>query len=1238
MKALRIKKHIFLVLSIFLFSLTLFIGYFFVNKNSESSKKPYLQNISRIINNQLDVVIKETHYNTSQIKENKVVRFSNFLHEQNNPCFIFKNKELYFWSDNTFVPSYDVLSGPYKYKTLALRNGKYLAYKDKTVKEGIVWEIITLLPLSKEYSIENNYIKSSLNPEIFNKLPYKINTLFSKQGNNVYTTSGDFLFSVDIPKNHNYKNDTIMFFMVVLSGLAILFLFLYLLKIVAWIRLKNKTDLSIVILFFGLLALRGIMLALNYPFSFYNFDLFNSKFFASSSISPSLGDVLLNTIFIVVFSWYLLNNYYHTITFKLLIRVNSLWKYIISVCLIILSFYSLYLVFNTLGILSYHSQWSLDVTVDINFNIFRIISLVVFIATCIVYFIFTHIFFRLFLSLNKINKKDTVVKFVLGAALFSVISYLFLELYLVLIIIQSIYFLFLFYLKLPKAVSKLKYSTYIYYLSCGLICASTGAYSIYNQNVKKTIFDKQHFATDLLFKNDVFGEYLLNEASTKIKNDNFIKHRLLAPFSSKAIIEYKIKRVFLTNYFDKYDIVVSVFDAFGTVYEKNSDYSSYFEAERKYRKNILKTDYSNIYFFTDPETGSVKYICYNKIEAEGQIVGYVIVELKHKKIIPHSVYPELLVDVKRDRDVQKQDYNYAVFSNEKLLYSFGNYNYDQQFPVSSLTNEDIYSDGIIKNGFHHIAIKGGNGKQIVVSSEKYHFKRIFSNFSFLFLILIVFTLVFIVFYAFRFNFKKIETTYSAKIQIYLNIAFFLPLLIVSVTTLSIISVSYKDNLNKSFLKKAEDISSNISGYLQNPDINDSQKERLENTLLQISKYTLTDINLFTNKGKLLVTNQSMIFDLGILSRVINPYVYMSMVENSSNTIMIPETIGSLKYNSVYVAIRSVENGELLGILSMPFFESKNELDKQIIEVLVTIVNIFVSIFILFVLLSYFASNVLTVPLKIITQKLTRTTLEKNEPIDWATKDEIGLLVGEYNKMLIKLEESKDALTKSEKESAWREMAKQVAHEIKNPLTPMKLTIQHLQRAIGEDDNRTKELTNKALLVLLDQVNNLNEIATSFSLFAKMPIPKNQRFEISSVLSKVAQLHNNNKDVIVETHIEKGDYFVIGDEQLMNGIFTNLILNGIQSVPGNKIAQIQVSLVKKDSIVLITVTDNGVGIPDSIKDKVFLPNFSTKYSGSGIGLAVAKRGVEHAKGKIWFETQENIGTCFFIEIPLADEIS
>lgn len=1235
MKASLFKKHLFLFLSLFSFLLTLSIWYFFVYNTSHTSDQRSIQSISRKVNAELKLLEEQSKEIRETIEESERPSFSNLLQEKNYPYFIFRNKGLYVWSDNNFSPPYEILKGTFQYKLIPLRNGKYIVHKNIFRLRGDIFEVFTFLPLTNEYAIENTYIKSFLNERIFGTQPYKINSIASKQANNIYTVSGDFLFSLEIPEDYDYKHEGIMLFLSIVSGIGIWLLFLYLFKNVLALKENDRVDLSIVLLLIGLLIIRGGMLILNYPFSFFEFDLFNSKYFASSSISPSLGDVLLNVVSLIIFSWYFFNNYHKTSAFKYLIKAGEKWKVFVSILLVVLSFCFLYFVFYTLGILSFHSQWSLDITVDINFNIFRLISIAIFISTFVIYFIYAHIFFRIFISLNFNKEQKIVILFAIGTILFCLLSYIWMEFHWPILLIHTIYFFILYYLQLPKSVGKLKYSTYLYYLTCALICSATGAYSIYNQHLKKSIFDKQHFATDLVFKNDVFGEYLLNEASSKIRKDIFIQHRLITPLSSKELIQQKIKRIFLANYFDKYEVIVTVFDASGVAYNNESDYSNYFEAQEKYANPKYRTEYSAIYFFTDPESGAVKYICFNEVEMDGVIVGYIIVELKQKKIIPHSVYPELLVDTKKGKSSSSGEYHYGVFSKGKLLYSFGNFNYEKQFLASWLNDEDIHAKGIVDENFHHIAIKGADEKQIVVTSEKYSVKRLFSNFTFLFLILIIFTLVFIVIYAINFRFRKINITYATKIQIYLNIAFFLPLLIVSITTLSIISISYQDNLNNSFIKKAEDISSNISASLQGKKLGEDQRENIENTLLQISKLTQTDINLFNSRGKLIVTNQPMIYDLGFLSKLINPHAFVTLSESMNSTVMVPETIGDLKYNSVYVSIRSIENGSILGILSMPFFESKNELDKQIIEVLTTIVNIFVTIFILFLLLSYFASHVLTVPLKIITQNLKKTTLEKNEPIDWQTHDEIGLLVGEYNRMLVKLEESKEALSRSEKESAWREMAKQVAHEIKNPLTPMKLTIQHLQRALEDGGGKASDLTNKALHVLLDQINNLNEIATSFSLFAKMPIPKNQKFEISSVLAKVAELHNNNKDVDVETSIAQAEYFVMGDEQLMNGIFTNLIINGVQSVPSERRAKIKVNLSSSGSNVLIEIKDNGTGIPSEIRNKVFLPNFSTKFSGSGIGLAVAKRGVEHAGGKIWFETIQGAGTSFFIEIPLID---
>ena len=205
------------------------------------------------------------------------------------------------------------------------------------------------------------------------------------------------------------------------------------------------------------------------------------------------------------------------------------------------------------------------------------------------------------------------------------------------------------------------------------------------------------------------------------------------------------------------------------------------------------------------------------------------------------------------------------------------------------------------------------------------------------------------------------------------------------------------------------------------------------------------------------------------------------------------------------------------------------------------------------------------------------------------------------------------------------MAKQVAHEIKNPLTPMKLTIQHLHRILDEKENDKKSLE-----ILLSQIDTLDEIVTSFSHFAKMPTPEREPFDIRIILEKSIDLH---VDKVIEKDLPDEEFIIMGDKKLFGRIFNNLILNAFQSMKNVENPVMRVGMKKLLNRVRIQFKDFGEGIPEEIRDKVFMPNFSTKETGSGIGLAVAKRGIEHAGGDIWFETTENKGTTFTIELPL-----
>ncbi|MFL5731177.1 MAG: ATP-binding protein [Cytophagaceae bacterium] len=1230
----------FLKRNLLLFSSLLLLGFSYacwlVASSSQPDNRASVKAIGANLNEQIVIARKEASIIRQKIDQTDVPVFSSLLLNTKFPYFIFRNKGLYCWSDNHFAPNYDNLSGESEVKFISLRGGKYIVCKDRIQKRGDWFEIFSFIPLSNDYSIENNYISPYINDEVFENLPVRINSLKSGNDLAIYWNKV-FLFSLEFQSQAPVLTRGTLWLLFLSSCTGLVFLLIYIFKQVSILECRYKSMQAFLLLTISVIGIRALLLKIKYPFVLLEFDLFSSKYFASSSLAPSMGDFLLNALVVFAFSVFIFRNYPRFGFVQQFFKLHAIQKAVCSVLIILTGSFSVYLFYYAMHTLFEHAQLISDITVNIDLNYFRLAGYLTFIILFITFFLFNHVLYRILLNLNQGKKYSAIVfYFVAGNFMLMVFSLVSSPSLIFLSLINFVYFSILWLLKLPRTLGKLKYLTYIYFLNTGFICSFLAGLGIYEVNTKVSLIEKQRFALQLLTDNDPLGEYLLNEAEKQIKEDVFIQKRLLDPFVSKDIIEQKIRRVFLGNYFDKFEVDIKVFDANGNPYSPSSDFFNFQQAEDAFHKEKYKTEYSSIFFLNDPESNNEKkYVSLFPVISGDQKIGFVLIQLKPEKVQPSSVYPQLLVDRKFVNPLQLKNYSYGVFDSTQLIYSSGSFNYEKYFPAELFKESPLFYDGVNNHGFNHMAVKGGNKRIVVVSSEVYSFSDVFSNFSFFFLVLILFILLFIISYAAYYRFQKVSSNFSTRIQIYLNIAFFLPLLIVSIATLSVISISYRDNLNDAFIQKAQGITRNITQLFESYMKGDIRKDKFEKSILQIARYTESDINLYTGRGRLLFTNQNMIYDAGLLTKFIHPEAYAAMINDKFSNYMLTESVGTLKYNVAYVGIKSSETGDLIGILSIPFFESKQEIDRQIIQVLTTTLNIFISIFIVFLILSYFASHILTVPLKIITEKINRISLSKNnEPIEWNSKDEIGLMVGEYNKMLLKLEDSKVALAKSEKESAWREMAKQVAHEIKNPLTPMKLTIQHLQRKLVEKSENIKQLTEKALDTLLDQVNNLSEIATSFSDFAKMPIPKYHRFEISSLLVNAINLHRS-EDVTMQCDIPDQKFYVMGDEQLMTSIFTNLILNGLQSVPNTRKAEITASIKRFSNSILIEIRDNGTGIPANISDKVFIPNFSTKFTGSGIGLAVAKRGVEHAGGRIWFETIEGEGTSFFIELPLNE---
>jgi two-component system, NtrC family, nitrogen regulation sensor histidine kinase NtrY len=240
-----------------------------------------------------------------------------------------------------------------------------------------------------------------------------------------------------------------------------------------------------------------------------------------------------------------------------------------------------------------------------------------------------------------------------------------------------------------------------------------------------------------------------------------------------------------------------------------------------------------------------------------------------------------------------------------------------------------------------------------------------------------------------------------------------------------------------------------------------------------------------------------------------------------------------------------------------------------------------------------------------------------------------LMVSEYNRMLTNLERSKVELARSQKESAWREMAQQVAHEIKNPLTPMKLTLQQMELSQQGDEKKLNSIK-----MLLEQVEILNDIASSFSTFAKMPTPQLTKLNVVNVLKDVVSLYSNHPNGKVVLNVPDHVVFVLGDDQLLNRIFSNIILNGLQSSGDEGKILLVVTLSIENDKCLIRFKDNGKGIEPEARERVFTPYFSTKKSGSGLGLAIAKQGIEQCGGKIGFESEVGRGTEFWVELAVS----
>jgi two-component system, NtrC family, nitrogen regulation sensor histidine kinase NtrY len=1162
--------------------------------------------------------------------------FAQLYKETKHPYYIFSNRRIIFWSRSDFTPNYGDVLGDFEISFLETERGQYIAQKASSTAHQRNYEIVFLIPLVEEFSIVNEYLKKNYNKEIFTDGNFDI---VPQRDDEVFRTiriDGIDLFSISFGNTYVNSMTYQRIALVLLIVLAFGAFYVFVKKVLENFVLEGEVFHGFFFLLFTLVAVRSLMLLTGFPFDFVNMAIFDPRHYASSIINPSLGDLLLNLIALMLLGLYVFNNFLRVQIVRNLLKSTRRSKVLISVVCLFFSFFWLAVHHQTMRSLNIDSQWSMDITKTLEFDYLKLVGYGLYFISVIIYFLFTHVCFRLFNQLNPTANRYFYYSIILGLLVFIGLAILFRWDFELVIVVNLVFFFIVRFFNLHRYVGRLQFLTFIYFFSFGLPGALIGVYANYQFSRSNIAYDKSRLAAQLLIERNFFTEMQLADMASRIKDDTFIKKRIFSPFASKLIIEKKIRREYLTN-LEQFDVQIYVFNSKGDPFEQFNINQNYHTI--KSQNHTFGTDTEGLYFVNPgPGLATTRYLNFIEIEDRDQVIGYILLDLKQKRLVPNSVFPLLINEGLYSRQIDNPDqFSYSVFVDKEIQYSSGTFNYRRYMTELAERADDLFNAGIIMRDFEHRAFLGENGRFVIISSKVPSVNLRIANFSFLFLIFIFSILLILIAVALYQSFRDIKLNYAAKIQLYLNFAFFTPLIIVSITTISVIVQSFKTSMESQYLEYGENLSALISEPLNSYRQLAIESEDLSDQIYQMAEVADVDMNVYNTNGRLIASSLFQVYQNNILSYNIEPEAYIRILENQETSCVLEEKVGLLKFKNVYVGVRSTETGTIIGILSLPFFASQKDLEQRIIDVLSYIINIFTVLFVIFLFVSFFVSRGLTFPLWLITQKIKRTTLSSfNEPLSWNSDDEIGMMVTEYNRMLVNLEESKKALAKSEKESAWREMARQVAHEIKNPLTPMKLTLQHMKRIIDDGgDNGETEKKQKQINSLLEQIETLSDIATSFSNFAKMPAPKSELLDIRLLLLETIELYDKKELGEIVTNIEEGQFMVEGDRKWLGRAFSNLIINGFQAVGNHRKARLDINLHLMDrKRVRIEIQDNGEGIPEHIGDKVFTPNFSTKYSGSGLGLAITRKGIEHANGKIWFISTDGNGATFYVEIPLA----
>lgn len=765
-----------------------------------------------------------------------------------------------------------------------------------------------------------------------------------------------------------------------------------------------------------------------------------------------------------------------------------------------------------------------------------------------------------------------------------------------------------------------------------LMSATLISFLIYSGHKIREENHLDYFAKSTIENKDPRAEQILKNIENDLSQEFLTPEDYKNFMSKKDIIESRIKNLYFSNYLEKYELKLSTFGPLGENINENTLFT-FEDLDKVYNEQTSRTE--SQYFYQINSTSHLSgYIAkYENCDIDGHF-GSTFIILQPRVVQSEFLYPEVFANQKSEELITTNDYSYGIYLGGKLISQKGTYPYRlNEIPYVDV-NSSILSIGKYR---HHSYLQGQY--QVVLSKKENRIKSWLSAFTFsliiLFLICIVTSLAARLLLGTANNMSlaflpKASKYLSTRIQTSLTIILLIGLLLSVYIIINYIRSGYNQSLENQLLLKVK----NISGRLQNKIDLDRKLTDPEQRILILNEESSTykvDINLFNQSGKLLSSTKPYLTAEEILGDHMNPEAFLMLTRQQTSQLLVQEELEGSDYLSAYVPLFNGKN-EVIGYLNTPFFAKNEQLNMQISNLIINILNIYFLLLLGGIFLAYVISRQISKPLILIREKIGKTALRgQNELISYNRDDEIGQLVKQYNKMVLELEESANQMAESEREGAWREMAKQVAHEIKNPLTPMKLSIQHLQRAYsGGPSEKLDKLFSKTNKLLIDQINSLSNMASEFSSFAQMPQNKTENFDISNTLENAVSLFKRSENIEIASNIEP-KAIVHADPEQVHRVFTNLIKNAIQAIPESRTGRIEVSLKSQKGNIEIRIKDNGKGILKSNYKKVFIPNFSTKNSGMGLGLAISRKIIETANGTITFESVTNVGTTFIIHL-------